>query len=483
MAAVLQSKSEKIRAKLSHPIVDSDGHAAEFEPAIFDFLRDAGGNDAVERFKNAGSFFRPQWGDMSPEERRYKRATRPIWWAHPIKNTLDRATSSLPRLMYERLDEMGLDFTMVYPSLGFGALHMPDDELRGITCRAFNSYQAEVYRPYADRLTPAALIPMHTPEEAVVELEYAVNTLGMKVMMLAGYARRPIPEFADAPPELAQHASYLDFFGIDSEYDYDPVWAKCVELKVAPTFHSVGTGWGSRRSISNFMYNHIGHFAAAAEALCKAMFFGGVTRRFPDLRCTFLEGGVGWAVTLLNDLHGHWEKHNLNTIDHCNPASLDLAGMKALFEQYGSAELAARLDNVADRSALTWGGEVAVEDRNEWAACEIERAEDIRDLFVPNFYFGCEGDDRSVGWAFDKAANVFGSELTPVYGSDISHFDLPDMRDAAEEAWEMVEDGVLDEEQFYKFVFANPVKIKTDMNPDFFKGTVVESSVDKLLAG
>ena len=481
MASVAPSKSETIRARLDHPIVDSDGHASEFEPIMFDYLRDEGGSQAVERFKKISHFYKPSWFDLSAEERRTKRVPRPHWWVHPIKNTLDRATSSLPRLMYERLDEMGLDFTMVYPSLGFGALHMPDDELRGVACRAFNNFHAEVYAEYADRMTPTAIIPMHTPEEALDELDHAVGELGMKVCMLAGYARRPIPAAVGAAAELAHYATWLDFFGIDSEYDYDPVWAKCIELGIAPTFHSVGLNWGSRRSISNFMFNHIGHFAAAAEPLCKSLFFGGVTRRFPDFRCTFLEGGVGWACTLLNDLHGHWEKHNLETIDHCNPASLDLPAIKTLFKQYGGADLAARLDE-DDRSALLWGYDVPVEYRDEWAACRIERAEDIRDLFLPNFYFGCEGDDRSVGWAFDRTGSVFGEELNAVYGSDISHFDLPDMRDAAEEAWEMVEDGVLDEEQFRRFVFVNPVKIKTDLNPDFFKGTVVESAVDKLLA-
>jgi hypothetical protein len=29
------SKSAAIRARLSHPIIDSDGHTAEFEPALF----------------------------------------------------------------------------------------------------------------------------------------------------------------------------------------------------------------------------------------------------------------------------------------------------------------------------------------------------------------------------------------------------------------------------------------------------------------
>jgi hypothetical protein len=31
---------------------------------------------------------------------------------------LDRATSALPKLMHARMDEIGLDFAIVYPSLG-----------------------------------------------------------------------------------------------------------------------------------------------------------------------------------------------------------------------------------------------------------------------------------------------------------------------------------------------------------------------------
>ena len=31
-------------------------------------------------------------------------------------------------------------------------------------------------------------------------------------------------------------ARWVDAFGPESPYDYDPVWAKCVELGVAPTF-------------------------------------------------------------------------------------------------------------------------------------------------------------------------------------------------------------------------------------------------------
>jgi predicted TIM-barrel fold metal-dependent hydrolase len=483
MATTQGSKSAAVRARLNHPIIDSDGHTAEFEPALFDYFREIGGSKTVDRFKAAPDVpFSFLWYRLSWQERRERRIPRPHWWVHPTQNTLDRATSSLPKLLHQRLDEMGLDFTIIYPSLGMAALHMGDEELRRIACRAFNKYHADIYREYADRMTPVAIIPMYTPQEAIDELEYAVKELGMKVPLMAAYVRRPIKSVAHSAPELSRYAFWLDTFGIDSEYDYDPVWAKCVALKVAPTFHSFGVGWGSRTSISNFMYNHIGHFAASAEAACKSLFFGGVTRRFPQLRFAFLEGGVGWACSLFGDLVGHWEKHNVKFLQHFDPANLDEPLMYELFAQYGGEALAQKLHNRDERSHLLWGAHEDPADLDEWVHCHIERKEDIRDLFVPRFYFGCEGDDRVTAWAFDAKRNPLGSRLNAIYSSDLGHWDLPDMREAAAEAYELVEDGVISEEDFRDFVFVNPVKLKTDVNPDFFKGTVVEHDVAKLLA-
>ena len=481
--ATQQSKSAAVRARLHHPIIDSDGHTAEFEPALFDYLRDVGGSTAVERFKAAPDIpFSSLWYRLSWAERRARRIPRAQWWVHPTKNTLDRATSSLPKLLHKRLDEMGLDFTVIYPSIGMAALHTGDDELRRVACRALNTYHADIFRDYADRMTPIAVIPMHTPQEAIEELEHVVKVLGMKAVLLAAYVRRPIAAVAHTAPELSRYAFWLDTFCLDSEYDYDPVWAKCVELKVSPTFHSFGVGWGSRTSISNFMYNHIGHFAASAEALCKALFFGGVTRRFPQLRFAFLEGGVGWACSLYGDLIGHWEKHNVKFLDHFDPANLDEQLLYDLFAQYGGESLAQKLNNSNERSTLLWGTHENPADLDEWARCGIERKEDIRDLFVPRFYFGCEGDDRVTAWAFDTKKNPFGSRLNVLYSSDLGHWDLPDMRDAAAEAYELVEKGVISEEDFRDFVFVNPVKFMTALNPDFFTGTVVEQEVGKLLA-
>ena len=295
---------------------------------------------------------------------------------------------------------------------------------------------------------------MHSPAEAITELEYAVRTLGLKAALMPGYVRRPIAAAVRKSAEAARYGFWLDLIGLDSEYDYDPLWAKCLELKIAPTFHSGSVGLFTRSSISNFTFNHIGHFAAAGEAICKALFFGGVTRRFPGLTFSFLEGGAAWGCTLLADLVGHWEKHNAEMAQLYNPAMLDQGLIERLFREYSPPAYRGRMPYPTElRSNLLWGREEKPEDIDEWARCGVKRKEDIKELFVPKFFFGCEGDDSMTALAFDTRKNAFSARLNVLYSSDLGHYDLPDMRDAASEAWELVERGLISEQDFRDFVF------------------------------
>jgi predicted TIM-barrel fold metal-dependent hydrolase len=480
MATQQQSKSRAVRAKLTHPVIDSDGHTVEFEPALHDYIKQVGGVSVLECYLSRRG--RNGWYRRSPAERREHHTVRPPWWALPTRNTLDRATATLPKLLAERLDDIGLDFTVLYPTTGLFFPHLDDEELRRACCRALNTFHAEIFREHADRMTPAAAIPMHTPQEAVEELEYVVKTLGLKAIVMAGQVRRPIPATARISPDAGRKALWLDTFCLDSEYDYDPVWAKCVELGVAPTFHSGGMGWGSRASISNYMYNHIGHFASAGEALCKALFFGGVTRRFPTLRFGFLECGVGWACSLYADMIGHWEKRNGKAMENYNPANLNRALLLDLYRRYGGRMVEGKLEQLQQASGGMLAG--TKEDPatiDDWWRCGIEKPEDIKDLFVPHFYFGCEADDPMNASAFNTTVNPFGSKLQAIFSSDIGHWDVPDMTEVTEEAYELVEEGKITEEDFRDFVFVNPTKLWTGMNPNFFKGTRVEPAVTTFL--
>jgi hypothetical protein len=210
---------------------------------------------------------------------------------------------------------------------------------------------------------------------------------------------------------------------------------------------------------------------------------GGVTRRFPELRFSFQEGGVGWAATLYADLISHWEKHSPAVLDKFDPANVDHELMLELFQKYGSSYGELKNQPEAERSGLLWGTpDEKPEDHDEFAPCRITKKEDIRDLFVPKFFFGCEGDDRLTALAFDQRKMPFRSRLNALYSSDLGHFDLPDMRDAAAEAYELVEHELITDDDFRDFVFTNPVHFFTALNRDFFKGTRVEDAANKLIA-
>jgi predicted TIM-barrel fold metal-dependent hydrolase len=486
MSITSSSKSAAVRAKLNHPVIDSDGHMIEFEPGFLEYLKKVGGPSIVSRYlsdeRNTGAWGKLfNWYRLSPEERREYHATRSPWWALPTKNTLDRATAVLPKLLHERMDDIGLDFTVLYPSLGLGFPHIEDEELRRATCRAINMFCADYFRDYADRMTPAACIPMHTPQEAIEELDYAVKECGLKAIMMAGHAQRPIPAAVRKDAGIGSHAFWVDNFCIDSVYDYDPVWAKCIELKVPPTFHSPGMGWGSRTT-TNYMYNHTGHFAAAGELICKAMLMGGVTKRFPSLKVGFLEAGVGWASDLYAGIIARWKKRNPKGLENYKPENLNKELWFDLHRRYGDAIVQGKLDDLHKDKGTLIGTREDPTKLDDWARCGIEKAEDIKDLFVPNFYFGCEADDPLNATAFNSKMNPFGARLGAIFSSDIGHWDVPDMTEVLEEAYELVEHEVITERDFRDFVFVNPAKMWAGMNPDFFKGTVVEQEVKKLFS-
>ena len=83
--------------------------------------------------------------------------------------------------------------------------------------------------------------------------------------------------------------------------------------------------------------------------------------------------------------------------------------------------------------------------------------------------------------AFDERLNPLGARIPALFASDIGHWDVPDFRKVLEEAWELVEHGLLDAEGFRHFTFANPVRLWAGTNPGFFEGTSVEKAVTEEL--
>ena len=330
----MEHRAAEIHARLKHPVIDGDGHWMEPIPIFLEYLSEVGGPGSVDQlralWRRNQAWYRSTW-----QERQHNRMRRTIWWG-VTSNTLDKATALLPALLNERLPELGIDFGIIYPSFGLAISGIAHDELQPSAARAYNMMTAEMFAPFAARFAAVAILPARTPGEALEELEYAVNELGFKAIMLRGNQERPIPGAAEGiDPQKA--AWYCDNIALDSPYDYEPLWQRCGELGVAVTQHSGSPRWQDRASISNFTYNHVGHFAESNHAFARGVFLGGVVRRHPSLNFGFMEGGVSWACQMCLDLIEHWEKRRRAGLQY--PSATNVAELHRFIERYGDQRL------------------------------------------------------------------------------------------------------------------------------------------------
>lgn len=79
-----RTRSAEIRKQLGYPVIDTDVHTQEFEPAFLDYLAQVGGSKIVDRFREkppgAGRY---RWFQQSREERHAYRTARPPFWGRP----------------------------------------------------------------------------------------------------------------------------------------------------------------------------------------------------------------------------------------------------------------------------------------------------------------------------------------------------------------------------------------------------------------
>ena len=178
----------EIKAQLDHAVIDSDGHYTEFMPVLADRFIELAGELAGRRCATGWprrrtcalaavatgpvgqAFGAGKWASQTPEQRLDDWTPIP-GWGPPHSHPLDRAVSLIPELRAERLAEIGIDFSVLYPSSALIFPHIEDAELRQTVCRALNIVNAEAFGPYAACMTPAFAIPMMNPEEAIAEVD------------------------------------------------------------------------------------------------------------------------------------------------------------------------------------------------------------------------------------------------------------------------------------------------------------------------
>ena len=192
-----------------------------------------------------------------------------------------------PKGWLEFLDDVGIDWTVLYPTqaLAYGKIVSLDYAV--VAARAYNDWLYHTYVEFDPRFKGMAIIPMQDPEEAVSELRRAVTELGMLGGMIPSNglpsplgAKMYWPVYAEADRLgccLAVHGGCHDRFGMDHMNMYVPV-------------HALGHPWGLTISCASIIYN-------------------GIFDRFPRVRIAFLEGGVAWLLLCLERFHASHETH------------------------------------------------------------------------------------------------------------------------------------------------------------------------------
>ena len=272
---------------------------------------------------------------------------------------------------------------------------MPNDELRCSSARSLNRYYAEVFAGYRDRLEPVAAIPCHTPEEASQNLTMRSVNSDSRPSCSRGNIPRPYDGYGGPgrwiDTSVTTRATTMTRYGAAAR---SLAWrrlsmraarggAPACRPSTTPTTRSATSPprWRGRAGRS------------CSEAYrCASRTFVSPSKR------------VAWRGpgTLLAGIVTHWEKRNINAIQHYNPAKLDMEHLRCLFDDYAATSVADRIDRLAEGLFMLSDPNELPKDVDQFAESLLTGVDDLLDMFANRFFYGCEADDPMNVLAFTR---------------------------------------------------------------------------------
>jgi predicted TIM-barrel fold metal-dependent hydrolase len=195
---------------------------------------------------------------------------------------------------HSALAEDGVAAEVIY---GGGVGRIRDNELAVACARVYNDWLVELFGARRDRFAAAALMPIRDIDASIRELE-RVAKLGLRPVVL--------PDHMDERPYNSP--------------DYDPFWAAAQALNMPLSFHVGGSSGGRDNIKVRGLGGAITNYALSTSSIIETLSHlasGGVLERFPDLRVTLVECGIGWVAWAMHILdeghlkHAHWARPKL----------------------------------------------------------------------------------------------------------------------------------------------------------------------------
>ena len=253
-------------------IVDIDSHISDHGawPQITEYIKDPVIREAANSFGGGtrqGAFLNTtpglQWQN--------------VWGRIPHGQGLREPTDNktLPReviLSRRSMDQMGLDYQVVFPNaLLYVGMH-PVKEMEIHLADAYNSWLVENVLPEDPRIKAMLYLPFNSPEDAVKTVEKFVGKPGVAGFCITSSRHKPV------------HANeYMRIYSILEESD------QALSFHAAPNWEDEYTS-----QLNRFISVHAISFVLCNLVHLTNWVINGLPERFPKLRTLWIESGLAW---------------------------------------------------------------------------------------------------------------------------------------------------------------------------------------------
>ena len=243
-----------------------------------------------------------------------------------------------PHLRVKEMERDGVDAEVIFGILG-GASKMNDIEAANHMLEIYNDWLVDFVKPYPDRMIGLGCIPYGDVEAAAKEV-YRCAKMGLKgVELSCSWDMDPM-----------WHPVW------------EPMWKAVSDVQLPLHFHTFPTTAPAAREMTSgqvrraAMFTGVSAFQMGLIHILAAMMGAGVFERYPNLRVSFGESGIGWIPYALDRMDFEFEDR-FRDLMKLKPSEYWQRQCKATFQYDVIGPKLINTNNLMTTETLMWGSD------------------------------------------------------------------------------------------------------------------------------